>query len=71
VEKERLAFLDFPFVSLAEMARVPHHCHKYRTHLSLEKEAPELWSIQAPNLGEIIEIPDVGGLQHHYKRRAA
>ena len=45
--------------------------HKYRTHLSLDKDAPEPRPIQAVNLGEIIEIPEVGGLHHHYKRRAA
>jgi hypothetical protein len=26
---------------------------------------------QAVNFGEIIEIPEVGGLHHHYERRAA
>jgi putative transposase len=45
--------------------------HKYRTHLSLEKDAPEPRPIQAANLGEIIEIPEAGSLHHHYERRAA
>jgi len=42
-----------------------------RTHLSLEKDAPEPRKIQAPELGRIIEIPEVGGLHHRYERRAA
>ncbi len=45
--------------------------HKYRTHLSLDKDAPEPRPIQAISLGEVIEIPEVGGLHHHYERRAA
>jgi transposase InsO family protein len=44
---------------------------KYRTHLSLEKDAPEPRPIQETSLGEVIEIPEVGGLHHHYERRAA
>ena len=44
---------------------------KYRTHLSLEKDAPEPRPIQEVSLGEVIEIPEVGGLHHHYERRAA
>ena len=37
---------------------------KYRTHLSLEKDAPEYRPIQEMNVGEVIEIPKVGGLHH-------
>jgi putative transposase len=48
-----------------------HYYHKYRTHLSLEKDAPESRPIQDANLGMVIEIPEVGGLHHHYERRAA
>ena len=42
-----------------------------RTHLSLDKDAPVPWSIQAPELGRIVELPQVGGLHHRYERRAA
>jgi putative transposase len=48
-----------------------HYYHKYRTRISLEKDAPEPRPIQAANLREIVEIPEVGGLHHHYERRAA
>ena len=43
----------------------------FRTHLSLEKDAPNPRLIQSPELRQIIQIPEVGGLHHHYERRAA
>jgi len=45
--------------------------HEWRTHLSLGKDAPESRRIQPPQEGRVIEIPAVGGLHHHYERRAA
>jgi putative transposase len=42
-----------------------------RTHLALGKDAPAHRAIQPPALGEVIEIPQVGGLHHRYERRAA
>ena len=42
-----------------------------RNHLSLEKNAPEPRAIQPPELGAVVEIPEVGGLHHRYERRAA
>jgi hypothetical protein len=42
-----------------------------RTHLALEKDAPSSRAIQAPALGTVIELPQVGGLHHRYERRAA
>ena len=45
--------------------------HRSRTHLSLEKDAPEPRSIQPPLLGAVVEVPEVGGLHHRYERRAA
>jgi len=46
--------------------------HQWRVHQSLEMDAPEYRPVQPPELGEVIEFPDVGGLlQRHYKRRAA
>jgi putative transposase len=53
------------------LARYFDYYHKYRTHLSLEKDAPERRPIQDAKLGEVIEFPEVGGLHHHYERRAA
>jgi transposase InsO family protein len=42
-----------------------------RTHLSLEKDAPIPRAVQPPELGRVVELPEVGGLHHRYERRAA
>jgi putative transposase len=42
-----------------------------RTHLSLEKDAPINRPVQPPSFGNVIEIPQVGGLHHLYTSRAA
>ena len=45
--------------------------HESRTHLSLNKDAPESRAIQANELERIVQIPQLGGLHHRYERRAA
>ena len=45
--------------------------HGARTHLSLEKDAPESRPVQPPARGSVVELPEVGGLHHRYERRAA
>jgi transposase InsO family protein len=45
--------------------------HEWRTHLSLDKDAPIPRTAQPPAAGEIIQVPHVGGLHHHDERRAA
>jgi putative transposase len=45
--------------------------HQARTHLSLEKDAPDGRHIEPPSLGAVLSIPEVGGLHHRYVRRAA
>ncbi len=45
------------------------YCHWARTHLSLEKDAPETRPVQPPQLGSVVELPEVGGLHHRYERR--
>ena len=47
------------------------HYHGWRTHLSLDMDCPEPRTVQDAEAGEIIEVPEVGGLHHHYERRAA
>jgi transposase InsO family protein len=42
-----------------------------RTHLSLHKDAPNPRPIQTLETGNIVQIPDVGGLHHRYERCAA
>jgi putative transposase len=38
--------------------------HRTRTHLSLEKDAPDGRPIEPPSLGAVCSIPEVGGLHH-------
>ena len=45
--------------------------HRARTHLSLGKDAPEPRQVHPPSMGEIVELPEVGGLHHRYERLAA
>jgi transposase InsO family protein len=42
-----------------------------RTHLSLQKDSPQGRAVEPPDLGTVVEIPEVGGLHHRYIRRAA
>ena len=42
-----------------------------RSHLALGKDAPESRPVQPPELGSVVELPEVGGLHHRYERRAA
>jgi transposase InsO family protein len=45
--------------------------HESRTHLSLDKDAPEARAVQTADTGGIVTVPQVGGLHHRYERRAA
>jgi hypothetical protein len=61
-------------VSQTTVAKYMVRRRKYersRTHLALEKDAPESRAIQSPALGKVVELPQVGGLHHRYERRAA
>jgi hypothetical protein len=44
---------------------------KLRTHLSLRKDAPVSRPVALPSDGEIVAMPELGGLHHRYERRAA
>src|SRR3989475_12695167 len=45
--------------------------HRARTHLALDKDAPDVRLVELPEAGRIVEIPEVGGLHHRYVRQAA
>ena len=45
--------------------------HRSRTHLGLAKDTPKPRAVQPPEMGDIVELPQVGGLHHRYERRAA
>ncbi len=50
---------------------VGEYYHPCRTHLSLGKDSPESRAVEPPEMGEVVELPLVGGLHHRYTRRAA
>ncbi len=45
--------------------------HRARTHLSLDKGAPDVRPIERLEAGPIVQISQVGGLHHRYYRQAA
>jgi putative transposase len=45
--------------------------HRSRCHMALDGDAPEHREVQPPEMGKVIEFPEVGGLHHRYVRRAA
>ena len=53
---------------LTEYFQYYHNC---RPHLSLDRDSPTPRCIEPPSEGEVVAIPQVGGLHHRYTRRAA
>lgn len=45
--------------------------NRYRVHQSLEMDTPEGRKTQSSEKGKVIAIPHIGGLHHHYERKAA
>jgi transposase InsO family protein len=45
--------------------------HRWRTHLSLDKDVPVPRATQRPTYGAVVQVPHLGGLHHHYERCAA
>lgn len=45
--------------------------HRYRTYRALDMDTPVARCVQPPELGRVREVPEVGGLHHHYERIAA
>ncbi len=53
------------------MNRYLEYYNGVRTHLSLNKDAPDQRPVHLPGRGRIVEIEKVGGLHHQYVREAA
>ena len=53
------------------MTRYCSYYEQARTHLALDKDAPIPRPVMPPGDGDIVAIPEVGGLHHRYERRAA
>ncbi len=53
------------------LKRFVTYYHEWRTQFSLDKDAPIPRAAQPPASGAIVQVAHVGGLHHHYERRAA
>jgi transposase InsO family protein len=53
------------------LSRFFDYYHRVRPHRSLDHDAPVSRPVEAPERGEVIELPVLGGLHHRYSRRAA
>ena len=47
------------------------HHHRWRCHQSLEMDCSEPRAVQPPEVGEVVEVREAGGLYRHYERLAA
>ena len=45
--------------------------HRSRTPLALGKDTPDARPVAAVGAGQVVALPEVGGLHHRYERRAA
>ncbi len=45
--------------------------HRWRTHLGLKMDTPQGRDVRTSDQGKVTEVPDLGGLHHHYLRLAA
>ena len=53
------------------LSRYFTYYHQARTHLALDKDAPDRRPIELPATGKIVQLREVGGLHHRYIRQAA
>jgi putative transposase len=53
------------------LAEYVTYYHQFRTHLSLAMDCPEPRAVEPPEAGAVSAVPEIGGLHHHYERRAA
>jgi hypothetical protein len=62
------------FVERATCSLMTLSCSYYekaRTHLALDKDTPIPRPVMPAGAGDLVAIPEVGGLHHRYERRAA
>jgi len=45
--------------------------HEWRVHQALEMDCPETRQVHHVDRGPVVELPEIGGLHHHYERAAA
>ena len=52
------------------LARYIKYYNGSQTHLSLDMDSPNSRSVQMPDQGAVVAVPQVGGVHHRYERRA-
>jgi putative transposase len=52
------------------LASYLEYYHRSRPHLSLDRNSPTPREVEPPSQGEVVPIPQVGGLHHRYTRAA-
>jgi putative transposase len=66
---------DMIVLNEQHLKRVLHsyvaYYHHWRTHRSLEMDAPLTRPVHGPELGSVHKVTEVGGRHYHYERRAA
>src|SRR5439155_1074586 len=58
-------------ISQRTVGRLMPRRAKPPSHLALDKDAPEPRAVESPAHGQVVALPQVGGLHHRYVRRAA
>jgi putative transposase len=53
------------------LARYFSYYHRARTHLAIDKDAPDVRPVERSEVGRIAQVPEVGGLHHRYMRQVA
>jgi putative transposase len=48
-----------------------YYYHPSRTHRGLDSDSPDGRAVEPPARGDVIALPQVGGIHHRYARRAA
>jgi hypothetical protein len=65
------AFDDFGrWATTVYSGRGSRHCYEIKFPQAITLQTANC-AIQPPDLGEVIELPQVGGLHHRYERRVA
>lgn len=53
------------------LSNYSRYYHSWRTHRALGMDRPDHRPVHTVDRGRVIEVPEVGGLHHHYERVAA
>ena len=53
------------------LAQYFRYYHEWRVHRALEMDCPQTREVHSVDRGPVVEIPEIGGLHHHYERTAA